>query len=356
MRCRRPTSVRTLLITTFLLLLIMMIILEQPGPLFVQTRLKIFGNEIGCYRNHYMKTLPHIGDNVPDNSIFFHETSCGSQMAGRIMVTGRQACAVESAALLHPHRQVYLLFTSPGDLKRGTGDASDLALKALQGYDNVQLQHVDFANYLNNSPLAYLYASGSIELSIYAGSHASDVLRYMTLWKFGGTYLDLDVVVMKPLDDLGENYAGAESNENVAAGVMGLSSRGIGHQWASQCLEDLSQTFSGRDWGNNGPGVITRLLRRLCGVQHAMDMSEDSCKGFRVMPPNVFYPIPWWNWTMYFRTSDTQKTLSLVKDSYAIHVWNKHSKNALLVGDSAYAKVARQFCPRVYAALSEGCF
>jgi mannosyltransferase OCH1-like enzyme len=27
--------------------------------------------------------------------------------------------------------------------------------------------------------------------------HASDILRYITLWKYGGTYLDMDFVIRK---------------------------------------------------------------------------------------------------------------------------------------------------------------
>lgn len=67
-------------------------------------------------------------------------------------------------------------------------------------------------------------------------SHTSDVLRYLTLWKYGGTYLDLDVVVRKPLDSIPANYAGAESVNFVAVGIINFD-QSFGHQLAHMCLK-----------------------------------------------------------------------------------------------------------------------
>lgn len=111
---------------------------------------------------------------------------------------------------------------------------------------------------MRNTLVEELYDSGKIEASSYARSHASDVLRYLTLYKYGGVYLDLDVIVVKSFEGLYGDFAGAESADNVAAGVMRFSPNGIGHSHAKMCLLDLSKHFRGDDWGHNGPGVITR--------------------------------------------------------------------------------------------------
>lgn len=83
--------------------------------------------------------------------------------------------------------------------------------------------------------------------------------RYLTLWKYGGMYLDLDVIVVKSFEGMAQNFAGSESDKNVAAGVLSFSATGLGHDLASACLHDLRDNFNGQDWGYNGPGVITRL-------------------------------------------------------------------------------------------------
>ena len=49
----------------------------------------------------------------------------------------------------------------------------------------------------------------------------SDVARLMMIYEYGGIYMDTDVEVIKPLDNLLENkaYMGFENDENVASGL-----------------------------------------------------------------------------------------------------------------------------------------
>lgn len=67
--------------------------------------------------------------------------------------------------------------------------------------------HLYIFRYLSNTPLQQLYYSGALNSSLWPVSHASDVLRYATLYKFGGLYLDLDVIVLKSMNNM-SNYAG----------------------------------------------------------------------------------------------------------------------------------------------------
>ncbi|KAJ8929795.1 hypothetical protein NQ314_017392 [Rhamnusium bicolor] len=134
---------------------------------------------IYCYR---VKTnsLPDISEVKPrkGKSIFFHETSCNSYYNGKISITPRQACAVESAAKMNPNFDVYLLYVSPGNFCFENSE-SDRILKALLTYKNVNILHVDFEKYSKGTPVENLYKRGYIENSGYAQSHASDVLRLL---------------------------------------------------------------------------------------------------------------------------------------------------------------------------------
>jgi hypothetical protein len=47
---------------------------------------------------------------------------------------------------------------------------------------------------------------------------------------------------------------------------------------AEACLDNLRSEFRGDDWGNNGPGVITRVLKKLCKVQQ-VGASTGSARG-----------------------------------------------------------------------------
>lgn len=157
-------------------------------------------NGISCYDDEASNTMDEItADLYPSptkgKSIFFHETSCASSVQGGIVLTARQACAVESAAKMNPELHVYLLFTAPINL--GNSTAKSKFVSQLLSYPNVHIRHLNFERYFVGSPLEQWYRSGALKASKWPRSHASDVLRFLTLWKYGGTYLDLDVVVKR---------------------------------------------------------------------------------------------------------------------------------------------------------------
>lgn len=137
---------------------------------------------ISCYRFKTGATLPQISDIHPEigkkKSIFFHETSCASFYNGKITISGRQACAVESAAKLNPNSQIFVLYASPGVFKFEENTISDKLLQALLIYPNVKILHVDYEEYTKNTPLEQIFRDGQLEASEYAHSHASDIFRY----------------------------------------------------------------------------------------------------------------------------------------------------------------------------------
>jgi lactosylceramide 4-alpha-galactosyltransferase len=127
---------------------------------------------------------------VDRNSIFFIETSCKHKNG--INLNLRQGCAIESAAKLNPNLKVFVLFVSPTFIN----NKSDV-IKRLDMYSNVNFRHINFVNYSLKTPLQDFVTSNTIFTSHWPVSHTSDLLRFLTLWKFGGTYMDLDVVLMK---------------------------------------------------------------------------------------------------------------------------------------------------------------
>jgi lactosylceramide 4-alpha-galactosyltransferase len=273
-------------------------------------------------------------------AFFFIETSCSGN------VNARQACAVESAAKLHPEADVYLLLLSPPSF---FNISSNAVLRTLtEHYSNTRVLYVHLFNYFRGSPLEDWYRSGILRASQYQQSHTSDAFRYFTLWKYGGTYLDLDIVLVRSLKHL-KNFAGAESSEDIAAGVMNFEPPKS--YLAFQCLKDIRDNFRGDDWGSNGPGVITRMLKRVCNTQDATKMTRKKCSGFAVLPPSAFYPISWKKWKLYFDESASNSTMIRLSHSYGIHVWNKFSstENVTVGSRQPYGLVAQKFCPRVYS-------
>jgi lactosylceramide 4-alpha-galactosyltransferase len=130
--------------------------------------------------------------------ILFVETRCalkpnGAEGSG-LLLTNRQACAIESAAKMNPDATVYVLFTCP---MNGGMTASPLYVKELFRYPNVKIWKLDLPTFLEGTSLQDWDFKGHVEQSKWPVEHSSYVLRYVSLLKYGGTYLDLDIILMK---------------------------------------------------------------------------------------------------------------------------------------------------------------
>ncbi|KNC33417.1 hypothetical protein FF38_09861 [Lucilia cuprina] len=315
---------------------------------------------------------------TPGKSIFFHETSCPQLQNNlktlnsidkeafhwhMVKLNARQACAIESAALHNPNSQVFVLFASPrykyNNSNRNSSsvrDSEEALIDAILSYKNVQLRNLNLWTYAANTPIYDWLKDGALFKSSYVLSHISDFLRYLTLWRWGGTYLDMDIVMLRSMEDLPPNYTGAESNTHLAAGIMNFDSNGFGHEIAYQCLQNFQQTFDGSNWGNNGPGVITRVIKKICNTNNIeLMMDTKRCMGFKVFGIDAFYAIPWRQWEHFFEPELVEQTMERTKNSYVAHIWNKHSiKRPIRVGTKcAYCLMAEMHCPRVYKAAGE---
>ena len=64
--------------------------------------------------------------------------------------------------------------------------------------------------------LEKLITSQKLQSSRYKVSHLSDVLRFSILWRFGGTYLDTDMIVLRPFPSVTSvpNFVVEESPKN----------------------------------------------------------------------------------------------------------------------------------------------
>ncbi|XP_026288737.2 lactosylceramide 4-alpha-galactosyltransferase-like [Frankliniella occidentalis] len=310
---------------------------------------------IKCYDDTTSNQIEDVNDMPPSkDSIFFHETSCASaDGSGDFVFTSRQACAVESAAKSNPNTEVNVLFLSPINLKN-ISHTQNLAIKALLSYPNIKIKHVSMERYMQDTPLEGWYKSRPLQRSLWPTSHASDVMRYLTLWKYSGTYLDLDVVVLKSLSNL-RNYAGAESPRALGAGIINLDSSSIGRAMAHAFLNELYGSFNGADWGANGPGVVTRVLRQMCQVKKVQDMTPERCGGFTIHPPIAFYPISFEDWEDYFNEDKSDLTMKMHADSYVAHLSNKFSmrKNVTVGSKQPYGLLAAEHCPKVFSTCQE---
>lgn len=163
--------------------------------------------DVSCHYARDGDALPTINETFfpSPNSIFFHETSC----QGRL--NSRQACAIESAARTHPDWQIHVFFSAPVN-KLSLGDVN---IELLTLMKNVIFTRVHLEDYAVGTPLETLVSNGAINRTLWPIRHTKDVLKYLTLYKWGGVVLDLETMVTKPLSSLGRNWAIQEDSDFV---------------------------------------------------------------------------------------------------------------------------------------------
>ena len=66
-------------------------------------------------------------------------------------------------------------------------------------FKNVIFARVNFAKLVANTPLAEIWSKGAITTTGFYLNNISDVLRVIVVWRFGGTYLDSDIISVKPV-------------------------------------------------------------------------------------------------------------------------------------------------------------
>eukprot|EP01103_Thecamoeba_quadrilineata_P019306 TRINITY_DN7757_c0_g1_i1.p1 TRINITY_DN7757_c0_g1~~TRINITY_DN7757_c0_g1_i1.p1 ORF type:complete len:317 (+),score=40.63 TRINITY_DN7757_c0_g1_i1:400-1350(+) len=147
------------------------------------------------------------------------------------------------------------------------------------GFD-VAVQRYELRELLRGSPLEKWSANKDVrmwERSKHWYSHLTDVLRLFLVWKEGGTYLDTDVIIVRPLSDL-HNVIGRVRDDRINGAVMRFEK---GNRFLKDCMEELVKKFDPSEWAANGPDLITRVYE-----QNSYQKKEVS-----VLNNSMFYPL-----------------------------------------------------------------
>lgn len=103
------------------------------------------------------------------------------------------------------------------------------------------MRNLNISTYPMDSPIETMLKNGHYFRSTFRTDHLTDtMLRLMTLYKFGGIYIDMDYVILKSFDGLDLNFAGLQNKSRIGNGVLGFSQSGYGHE-----MIDLSLRFVG---------------------------------------------------------------------------------------------------------------
>ncbi|NWI94729.1 A4GAT galactosyltransferase, partial [Pitta sordida] len=172
----------------------------------------------------------------------------------------------------------------------------------------------------------------------------SDACRIVLMWKFGGIYLDTDFIVLKNLQNL-TNAMGMQNEDELNGAFLSFKPK---HKFMEVCMKDFVKNYNGFIWGRQGPELLTRVFKKWCSIETIQSMS---CKGVNALAPEAVYPIPWQDWRKLFAAVSDSEFHKLLKNTYAVHIWNKlsHGTRLEIPSQAVLAQLYSHFCPATYA-------
>lgn len=121
-----------------------------------------------------------------------------------------------------------MIFTSPIGLQRHEKDWSS-TIQALVKYPNIHFRTVQLKELCASTPLEDSVKLLDLFISDFPEVHASDIIRCLLVYNYGGTYMDLDYMMLQPLDRIDRNWIGAQNENWLNNAVFDFSYRGMGH-------------------------------------------------------------------------------------------------------------------------------
>lgn len=128
----------------------------------------------------------------------------------------------------NPQHDVFILFASPVGIKRN--ETHPQFYDKLKMYPNIHMRNMNLWTYSIGTPIAEWLQTNQLFRSGYLFEHIADIFRMITLDRFGGYCMDLDVVVQKSIDNLGQNFIGNDWGSVINTAFLHLKNCGIGKE------------------------------------------------------------------------------------------------------------------------------
>lgn len=152
-------------------------------------------------------------------------------------------------------------------------------------------------------------------------ANISNLVRFYALSKFGGIYLDTDIKIVKPLDQLLKNncFLGFETEPD-AEGKFWINNAVLGavpdHPFVNYCLEQIQERYDGTEEANlSAPVMVTNILSEKWGLKK---YGLQKLKDIQLYPVNYFYPV-----RGYESFKAKQEDADYPKETFTVHAWGR---------------------------------
>lgn len=119
---------------------------------------------------------------------------------------------------MNPDLDVYLLFATTSNF---VNLKQSKLTKTLEFYKNLRFRYFNIYEYSKGTILEDFVKNKKWDLSVHKLEHLSDIFRALTLYKYGGLYLDLDAIMLQPLEFFASqsNFFCMENSWGIASGL-----------------------------------------------------------------------------------------------------------------------------------------
>ncbi|XP_062187339.1 uncharacterized protein At4g19900-like [Phragmites australis] len=180
--------------------------------------------------------------------------------------------------------------------------------------------------------------------------HYSELVRLAALYKYGGIYIDSDVIVLKPLT-LFRNSIGATKevyrNSSFSGAVLAFEKQ---RPFLVECLKEFYSTYDDTLLQWNGAELMTRVIRNLSSKADENLGHLD----IQLEPSVTFYPISSTDIMRYFSEPDNMVERAqhdalfsrIVNDSTTFHLWSGITSALVPESNSLVEKILNRYCLR----------
>ncbi|KAK4564326.1 hypothetical protein RGQ29_006408 [Quercus rubra] len=185
-------------------------------------------------------------------------------------------------------------------------------------------------------------------------THYSELVRLAALYKYGGIYLDSDIIVLRPLSLL-NNSVGMEDHlagSSLNGAVMAFRKQS---PFIMECLKEFYMTYDDTQLRWNGADLLTRVSRKFWS-QEKLSIKQLE---LNVQDSFIFFPISSQNISRYFTApaTETEKARQddlfrkMLDKSLTFHFWNSLTSALIPEPESLVNRLIDHTCIRCFDVL-----
>ncbi|GFQ00882.1 uncharacterized protein at4g19900 [Phtheirospermum japonicum] len=184
--------------------------------------------------------------------------------------------------------------------------------------------------------------------------HYSELIRLASLYKYGGIYLDSDILVLKPLSQL-NNTVGFEdepAGKTLNGAVMAFRKHS---PFIMSCLEEFYASYDDAQLRWNGADLLTRVADGFLSNKDIPDARIELI----LQPAFVLFPIGHNNISRYFAAPETELEKleqdrlfnKISNQSVTVHFWDSLTSALIPETESLVFRFLNRYCIRCSDAL-----